>query len=148
MLMNLKTFIFEQLDKEAYDKPVNDINTLVFENFTPSELEKRSMSNQYGKMYIQDNGNILTFESRLFKELVTLKLEHSLDELIIGDVIGCELIESNTDNTDHVSNYVGGGSLTNNHGIDFIFSSPFYEGKFTIEEKTGFNRSVKLTRVA
>lgn len=148
MIVNLRQLIFEQLDIES-EKKANRINNVIYENFTPLELEKQSMSYQHGKLIVSNDGKNLLFETK-YGETVVLNLEHSLDELLVNDTIQCVISESrfkiNKDDT--ISNYEGGGALTNSNGIDFQFSTPVYEGRFYLEERTGFRNVATLTRIS
>lgn len=149
MIVNLKQLIFEQLDKERLQKR-NTINNIVFENFTPTELEQRSLSNQSGKLYILEDGKKIIFE-KPSGEAIGFILEHSLDELLLNDSIKCVMEEIHTikmSPSDILSSFKGGGALTLHTGVDFQFNTPMYEGKYYLEEKSGFNSDrVILTRV-
>lgn len=147
-IVNLKQLIFEQLDRERLNTKSN-INNVIFENFTPRELEQRSMSHQTGKLYITENGQNLIFQKNS-GEAISFKLEHSLDELLVNDTIVCEMSladKINLSTSDILSEYIGGGALTLHTGVDFQFSTPMYEGKYLLEERTGFNSKVILTRI-
>lgn len=148
MIVNLRQLIFEQLDKEA-EKKAKSINNIIFENFTPIELEKQSMSYQHGRLIVSNNGKNLLFETK-YGDKVEITLEHSLDELLVNDTISCQVLEnaSNIKTSDLISKYEGGGALTVNNGIDFQFSTPMYEGRFYLEERTGFNKTASLTRIS
>ena len=147
-IVNLKQLIFEQLDTERLNTR-SSINSLIFENFTPRELEQRSLSHQTGKLYICENGSTLIFK-KPSNEAISFKLEHSLDELLINDTILCEMSEVdkiNLSTSDILTEYTGGGALTLHTGVDFQFTTPSYPGKFVLEERTGFNSRVILTRI-
>lgn len=148
MIINLKQFLFEQLDRERQDSKSN-INNVIFENFTPRELELKSMSHQEGKLYILEDGKNLIFK-KPSGEAISFYLEHSLDELLVNDTIQCtmELCEKiDIHKNDILSEYVGGGALTLHNGVDFQFSTPTYEGKYLLEERSGFKDTILLTRV-
>ena len=149
MIVNLKQFLFEQLDKERLEKR-ESINNIIYENFTPRELELKSLSNQSGKVYITEDGTKLIF-SKPSSEAIGFKLEHSLDELILNDTINCVMEEChniNLSKSDILSSYNGGGTLTLHTGVEFQFTTPIYEGKYFLEERTGFNSSkVTLTKI-
>lgn len=149
MIVNLRQLIFEQLEIEA-EKKSKQINNVIFENFTPIELEKQSMSYQHGKLVISKDGKNLLFETK-YGENVSISLQHSLDELLVNESIICDLNDPSTikiNSTDVISKYNGGGALTNGHGIDFQFSTPAYEGRYFLEERTGFSSKVQLTRIS
>ena len=150
MIINLKQFLFEQLDQDRLSKK-NNINNIVFENFTPMELEKRSLSNQSGKLYILEDGKKIIFE-KPSGEAIGFLLEHSLDELLLNDRINCVMEQIDkinlTDLSDQISSFNGGGALTLHTGVDFQFQTPAYEGKYYLEEKSGFySDRVVLTRI-
>lgn len=149
MNINIRHFLFNELNKLEESKNTKSINDLLLEGYTPIELEKHSMSFQHGNLLIGENGRLLVFESKLFNEQVPILLEHELNELLPNDIIIGQLLNENDfPATFSRTFYTGGGCLTNNHGIDFQFSCPVYEGIFSLEEKSGFNKNIKIKRIS
>lgn len=142
MIINLKQFISDQL---YYN---NFADSDLYENYTPQELEMNSMSHQSGQLSISNDGKILIFENKFDNYPLIIKLPFSLDGLIINESIIGQLNQSNNIiDPDEVSTYIGGGTLTNNNGLDFQFSTPLYDGVFTLEEKSGFGSKVVIRRI-
>ena len=149
MNIHIREFLFNGLNKLEESKNKKPINDLLFEGYTPIELEKHSMSFQRGNLLVGENGKLLIFESKIFNEQVPILLEYELDELLPNETISGQLLnESYYPNVFSKTTYAGGGSLTNNHGIDFQFSCPMYEGIFLLEEKTGMSKNVKIKRIS
>ena len=149
MNINIREFLFNELNKLEESKNKKPINDLLFEGYTPIELEKHSMSFQRGNLLVGENGKLLIFESKIFNEQVPILLEYELDELLPNETITGELLdESYYPPTFSKTSYTGGGALTKNNGIDFQFSCPMYEGIFLLEEKTGMSKKVKIRRVS
>lgn len=143
MIINIKQLIFEQLEATKENSTIND---LVFENFTPAELEKQSMSHQQGRLFII-NGNLVLETNNVY---FVFGLSQDLSILEVNESIECDLnvLPNITfSKNDVVSEYTGGGALTESNGIDFEFVSPCIEGKYFLEERTGFSSKVKLTRL-
>ena len=83
MNINIRHFLFNELNKLEESKNTKSINDLLLEGYTPIELEKHSMSFQHGNLLIGENGRLLVFESKLFNEQVPILLEHELNEFKI-----------------------------------------------------------------
>ena len=149
MNINIREFLFNELNKLEESQTKTSINDLLLENYTPIDLERRSIYFQRGNLLVGENGRLLVFESKIFNENIPILLEYELDELLPNETITGQLLdESYYPNVFSKTTYAGGGSLTNNHGIDFQFSCPMYEGIFLLEEKTGMSKNVKIKRIS
>ncbi len=133
-------------------KNINDLvyesfYNIVLENYTPTELEENSMSNQKGNMIIfEDNDDIkLIFEvNKEFSHSDYLEFTFpliNLNELnkgeeIIGVLEGPKNLKFEDFKKERTT-YVGGGSLTYENGIDFIFKMNTCDDRYNLLEPNG-----------
>ena len=145
MILNIKQLIFEQLSQ--IDDNTNQHQVALSESISPPNIARDLNRNQHGDFIMTEDGSIIL---HVDNTLYMVEFNEDLSLLDINDSIYGKIIVSEQYvpmKNDLVTNYIGGGTISEMSGIDFEFESPCLEGKYFLEERTGMTSSVKMTRL-
>lgn len=117
---------------------------------TPSELEQESMSHINGTMFYYEDSKESAFlfkvDESTYLEMYFPKKPYEMTESEeIDGTIENRRLRMNPKLS--FGSFVGGGSLTVGHGIDFTFETTLFDGKYNLREMSGIGTNIKLTRV-
>lgn len=145
MILNIKQLIFEQLSQ--IDETTNSHHDEMIENINLSNMNVNPNNTIHGDCILTEDGTLIF---KVNDEFYMIEFNEDVSILDINDYIYGKVIvleQYNPIKTDLLTNYTGGGSISELSGISFEFETPGLDGKYFLEERANMSSSVKMTRI-
>ena len=145
MILNIKQLIFEQMAQ--IDETTNNHHGELIESINRVNMVSKINNHMHGDFILTEDGTIIF---KVNDEFYMIEFNEDISILDINDYIYGNIIvleQYNPIKTDLVTNYTGGGFISELSGISFEFETPGLDGKYFLEERTDMSSSVKMTRL-